>query len=133
MGDLGYLDTRGRLWFCGRKAHRVITEAGTLYTIPCEAVFNEHPHVLRTALVGIGPDRNRQTPVIVVEPQPEHFPKTKAAEAKLRSELLELGQGAELTRLIRHVLFHRSFPVDIRHNAKIKRELLAHWAAAQLA
>jgi acyl-CoA synthetase (AMP-forming)/AMP-acid ligase II len=23
MGDLGYLDTSGRLWFCGRKSHRV--------------------------------------------------------------------------------------------------------------
>src|SRR5690606_39338033 len=23
MGDVGYLDASGRLWFCGRKAHRV--------------------------------------------------------------------------------------------------------------
>ena len=23
MGDLGYFDSEGRLWFCGRKAHRV--------------------------------------------------------------------------------------------------------------
>ena len=25
MGDLGYLDEQGRLWFCGRKSHRVVT------------------------------------------------------------------------------------------------------------
>ena len=53
MGDLGYLDGDGRLWFCGRKSHRVETAAGTLFTIPCEAVFNAHPDVYRTALVGV--------------------------------------------------------------------------------
>ncbi|MCX7635635.1 MAG: fatty acid CoA ligase family protein, partial [Syntrophales bacterium] len=31
MGDVGYLDTKGRLWFCGRKAHRVETERGNLF------------------------------------------------------------------------------------------------------
>ena len=53
MGDVGYLDDRGRLWFCGRKSHRVVTRGVTLYTIPCEAVFNTHPKVLRSALVGV--------------------------------------------------------------------------------
>jgi hypothetical protein len=38
-----------------------------------------------------------------------------------------------LTERIRYLLFHRSFPVDIRHNAKIKRELLAVWAAKRMA
>ena len=54
MGDLGYLDDTGRVWFCGRKSHRVITAQGALYTIPVEGVFNTHPEVFRTALVGIG-------------------------------------------------------------------------------
>src|SRR5262249_4116845 len=54
MGDLGYLDPQGRVWFCGRKSQRVQTAAGTLFTIPCEGVFNEHPAVFRTALVGVG-------------------------------------------------------------------------------
>jgi hypothetical protein len=30
------------------------------------------------------------------------------------------------------VLFHPSFPVDIRHNAKIFREKLAVWAARRV-
>ena len=132
MGDVGYMDPRGRLWFCGRKAHRVLTAEATLYTVPCEAIFNEHPHVFRAALVGIGTDRSRQTPVIVIEPHPEHFPKNHAAAERLRAELLDLGEKNKLTRVIRHVLFHRSFPVDIRHNAKIKREVLAQWAACEL-
>ena len=49
MGDVGYLDDRGRLWMCGRKSHRVETGEETLFTIPCEAIFNTHPSVHRTA------------------------------------------------------------------------------------
>ncbi len=66
MGDLGWTDTKGRIWFCGRKNHRVQTPSGTLYTIPCEAIFNNHPAVLRSALVGIGKPPN-QKPVIIIQ------------------------------------------------------------------
>ena len=132
MGDLGYLDAAGRLWFCGRKAHRVETDGGPLYSVCCEAIFNEHPRAARTALVGVGADRTRQTPVIVVEPEPGAFPRTTPMRAAFTSELRALAQGSELTRDIGVFLFHRSFPVDIRHNAKIKRELLATWAEARL-
>ena len=33
------LDPAGRLWFCGRKAERVVTANGVLHTEPCEQVF----------------------------------------------------------------------------------------------
>jgi len=36
------------------------------------------------------------------------------------------------TATIQEVLFHPSFPVDARHNAKIRREALAVWAAKEL-
>lgn len=125
MGDLGYRDERGRIWFCGRKAHRVETAAGTLFTIPCEGVFNAHPEVLRTALVGVGaPGALR--PVLCVEPL--RWP-GRVDRGRLRRELLALGAKHAHTRAIDTVLFHRSFPVDIRHNAKIFRERLAAWAA----
>ncbi len=127
MGDVGYLDDRGRLWFCGRKAHRVVTERGTLFTIPCEAVFNRHPRVRRTALVGVG-DAGRQQPVLCVEP--EERPDARQRQ-QLTRELQDLGRSAENTRSIETILFHRSFPVDVRHNAKINREALAGWAERQ--
>ena len=66
MGDLGYLDEQGRLWMCGRKSHRVVAEHGTLFTVPCEAVFNTHPNVFRTALVGVGKSGIAR-PVLCVE------------------------------------------------------------------
>ncbi len=125
MGDVGYLDEQNRLWFCGRKSHRVQTAEGTLFTIPCEAIFNTHEKVKRSALVGVGPIGN-QTPVIVIEAEGD------INEEAVTEELLTLGASHAITQPIRRVLYHSSFPVDIRHNAKIGREQLARWAEAQL-
>lgn len=127
MGDLGYLDDQGRLWFCGRRAHRVVTGRGEMYTIPCEAVFNEHPAVHRSALVGVRRwGEAHQTPVLIVEPA------NTTNEAQLLAELRQRALGNPLTESIEHFLTHPEFPVDIRHNAKIFREKLAVWAAEEL-
>lgn len=126
MGDMGYVDPEGRLWFCGRKAHRVLTENAVLYSVCCEAIFNEHPSVNRTALVGIGTP-GRQRPVLIGEST------VKGKEAvTLKAALAQLAQSNPLTRGIATFLLHPDFPVDIRHNAKIFREKLAIWAARQL-
>ena len=130
MGDLGYFDNRGRLWMCGRKAHRVETENGLLLPVPCEAIFNAHPEVARTALVGIG-EYGHQLPVLVVELHSGRIPSGQAEE-QLIEELLTLGQEYEHTHEIQEFLFHKSFPVDVRHNVKIQREKLAVWAQKQL-
>jgi acyl-CoA synthetase (AMP-forming)/AMP-acid ligase II len=124
MGDLGYFDPRGRLWFCGRKSHRVVLTDETLFTIPCEAIFNAHPQVARSALVGVRRDRE-VVPVICIEPQDRL---TREQKRQLESELLERGAAFPHTWRIKTILFHPSFPVDIRHNAKIFREKLAIWA-----
>ena len=42
-GDVGYLDSGGRFWYCGRKSQRVETRAGAMYTEIYEAIFNKHP------------------------------------------------------------------------------------------
>ncbi|MGP0566364.1 MULTISPECIES: fatty acid CoA ligase family protein [unclassified Nitrospina] len=132
MGDVGYLDEQGRLWFCGRKSHRIETEAGPLFTIMCEAIFNRHPQVRRSALVGVG-NKGQQIPVVVVELNDPPSIKDPATKTRLLAELLELGSGNPVTRPIDMVLFHPGFPVDIRHNAKINREKLGDWAAVKLA
>ncbi len=131
MGDVGYLDASGRFWFCGRMAHRVQAAAGTMYTIPCEAIFNQHPDVYRSALVGVGQPGD-QRPVIVVEAWPDRRPRGKAARRRLVDELQKLAQANPLTAGIRDFLIHPAMPVDIRHNAKIFREKLAIWAAGKL-
>jgi acyl-CoA synthetase (AMP-forming)/AMP-acid ligase II len=127
MGDVGRLDDRGRLWFFGRKSHRVVTAKGTLFTDPCEAIFNLHEKVKRSALVGTGP-RGKQRPVILVELHPGE----SADREKLERELRAMALANPITSSIETFLVHPSFPVDIRHNAKIFREKLAVWAENRL-
>ena len=128
MGDLGYLDDLGRLWFCGRKSQRVVTADRTYFTDPCEGVFDSHRDVFRSALVGA--DVGGETvPVICIEPEPG-IPRSD--HDRVRSELLALAAGFEHTAPIREVLFHSGFPVDIRHNVKIGRGELGEWATDQL-
>ncbi len=130
LGDTGYLDAQGRLWFCGRRAHRVRSRQGTLFTIPCEAIINEHPDVFRTALVGV-PDSNHpgfQEPVLIMEKKKN----VKRIDSELLAEIQNLAAESSFTRDVRHFLFHHDFPVDIRHNAKIFREKLGTWAEMEL-
>ncbi|MCF0234817.1 MAG: AMP-binding protein, partial [Thermoguttaceae bacterium] len=150
VGDVGYIDEQNRFWFCGRKSHRVETPDGPMFTIPCEAISNESPKVYRSALVGVPlpPDfvepaalsaraisqrENWRKPAMVVEPLPEARPKTSAERDALCAEVLSLLKASELTVAIDDVLICESFPVDVRHNAKINREKLAVWASDRLA
>lgn len=127
MGDLGRLDSEGRLWFLGRKSQRVRASHGDIPTETVEGVFNALPAVRRCALVGVGP-AGRQTPVLVVERESGQ----PVGEDALRRQLLDLAQSREATRAVRAVLFHPGLPVDPRHNSKIRREPLALWAARAL-
>ena len=128
LGVLGYFVGVGRLWFCGRKTQRVVTERTTLCTEQVEPVFNAHPDVRRTALVGIGPF-GEQLPVLCVE--------LREGVAAMDWEQIELtlrhmGEGFVHTAQVQTFLrYPKAFPVDIRHNAKIGRETLARWAARQ--
>lgn len=125
MGDVGYLDTQDRFWFCGRKSHRVTMGKRTLYTVPCEAIFNAHPAIYRSALVPRG-SRPQQTPVMIVEPHASSMPNSAAEEEQLLDQLRQLAARNPLTRRIEEIILRSSpLPVDIRHNSKIFREQLA--------
>ena len=128
MGDAGDFDPEGRLWYCGRKSQRVVNQQTTMYADQVEAIFNVHPEVARTALVGIGP-RTHQTPVLCVELSSRV---SRHRQGRIKTDLLQLARNNVMTKSIRQILFHKSFPVDIRHNAKIGREKLAVWAEKKL-
>lgn len=121
MGDMGWLDASGRLWFCGRKVERVMTPMGVMYTDCCEAIFNGHPDVFRSALIDLGGG----LPGIVIEPEKGAFPSTSEAQAAFIKSLSQLAQSHALTEMIEDFFFETSFPVDVRHNAKIHRLSLA--------
>ncbi|MCS4235213.1 olefin beta-lactone synthetase [Stenotrophomonas sp. BIGb0135] len=126
MGDVGYFDAQGRLWFCGRKTQRLQTAHGPMYTEQVEPVFNALEGIARTALVGVGA-AGQQRPVLCVELQPG-CSDTPALRERLRREADTHPHTSRITQF----LMHPSFPVDIRHNAKIGREKLAVWAATQV-
>jgi acyl-CoA synthetase (AMP-forming)/AMP-acid ligase II len=142
MGDVGYIDNRGRLWFCGRKSHRVVTPHGTLFTDMVEPIFNTVIGVFRTALVGVR--RNGVTyPVVCVElapPEPFWSDDPYQDDHRLREpwavliepQLRRAGRAFDHTRMIDTFLQHPAFPVDVRHNSKIFREKLAVWADRKL-
>ncbi|MBL00595.1 MAG: peptide synthase [Opitutales bacterium] len=121
MGDMGWLDDSERLWFCGRKIERVMTEVGAMYTDCCEAVFNAHPRVYRSALIDLCQGR----PAIVIEPEKSAFPQSPDERISFINSLRELGRKNKQTVAIKDFFFEANFPVDVRHNAKIHRLSLA--------
>lgn len=125
MGDVGYLDDRGRLWFCGRKAHRVVTPWGTLFTDQVEPVFNTLGWVtFRTALIGV--TRHGVTyPVVCYERGVADFTPDEAA-ARLRAKAAEFDHTRAIVTFLQYPW--PGFPVDTRHNSKIFREKVAAWA-----
>ncbi|NDC36852.1 MAG: peptide synthase, partial [Proteobacteria bacterium] len=129
MGDVGYLDEAGNLYFCGRKVHMVRTAQRVYYSIPVERVFNQHPRVRRSALVHVAD--GGANAAIVIEPHPHAFPNTENDRAQFIAELMALRDKSDLAQGIARFFFHPSFPVDSRHNAKIFRDKLGEWAAQQ--
>lgn len=124
MGDVGYFDEVGRLWFCGRKAERVVTAGGTLFTECVEPIYNVHPSVNRTALLGFG-KTGSQRPAIAIEPKPAARPHDSSSRRALARELRQLAASNPGSPDIRVFYFVEKFPVDVRHNAKIHRLSLA--------
>jgi len=132
MGDVGYIDDNGLLWMCGRKGHIVDATRGKqrlkrFYTLPCERVFNTHPQVKRSAIVGVNVNGD-MVPVLCVELRKGIVCSTSKV---LYQELMALAQQYPHTEGIGRFLIHPDFPVDVRHNAKIFREKLAIWAQKQ--
>jgi acyl-CoA synthetase (AMP-forming)/AMP-acid ligase II len=121
-GDVGYFDEAGRLWYCGRKSQRVETRQGIFFTEQIEGVFNTHPSVHRTALVGVDGG-----PVLWVQAN-----SAQANQDTIRQELIELAKDHPQASQIKQFLFMKKFPTDVRHNSKIIREELTQLAEKRL-
>ncbi|MGB3411015.1 MAG: fatty acid CoA ligase family protein [Microthrixaceae bacterium] len=144
IGDTGYLDEEGRLWICGRRSHLVHANNGTpsddtpsgdgassgetVYPLCVEPVFNAHPQVKRSALVGVSYGGSIVPTICIERVQSD---KGKSGPALLEMDLLALADRFDATRLIKRVVFIERLPVDQRHNAKIDRPLLAQRLSEQ--
>lgn len=124
MGDVGYLDENGGLYYCGRTSHIVSYRDKIYYSVPIELIFDTHEKVKRSALISLG---GREA-AIAIEPYPQYWPESQESKAKFEEELRNLARKHSLTQAIEKVFFYKSFPVDARHNAKIFREKLGELA-----
>jgi len=124
MGDVGYFYEVGRLWFCGRKSHRVIVGDEIFFTECIEGIFNAHPLVYRTALVGVDGE-----PVLWIELEKDS---RNADREKIKEELSALAKDHPQASRIKTFLFMKKFPTDVRHNSKIIREQLTILAKKRL-
>ncbi|MCB0337515.1 MAG: hypothetical protein KDD62_14465 [Bdellovibrionales bacterium] len=102
--------------------------ATTHYSVPVEGVFNQHKQVARSALVYLA---SKNEAAVVIEPYPQFWPESDKSTKEFLNELIQLGKTSSVTAPITNFFFHRSFPVDGRHNAKIFREQLGEWADKQ--
>ena len=127
MGDLGYIDVDGKLWFCGRQVHKVhLSDENLLYPVSVEALFNDHPQIRRTALI---PLTNKGYAALVVERSDTKTRLSTAEKLQFRCELMEICRQNKLEKKIASFFLHSSFPVDRRHNIKIDRLSLAKFYA----
>jgi olefin beta-lactone synthetase len=127
-GDVGHLDTAGRLWVEGRLGHIITTAAGVRTPVAAEQLSETVDGVRLAAVVGVGP-AGAQVPVAVVETVPAAAapgPASPFLAAQVRAAVAP----AQLD--LAAVLAVPELPTDIRHNSKIDRSRLARWAAGVL-
>lgn len=133
MGDLGFYDEEGKLWFCGRAAHKVtsLPSGQENFSLPCELVFNDHPEIKKTALICL--DRGlEQEAALVIERRDKKTKLSPAEKKGFREELFKRQKSSENTKHLEKFYLHKNLPVDRRHNIKIDRKALSeHFSKKQ--
>ncbi|HEX5856507.1 MAG TPA: alpha/beta fold hydrolase [Microbacterium sp.] len=125
-GDVGHLDTEGRLWVEGRLPHVIVASSGPIAPVGAEQDIEGVPAVRRAAVVGIGPQGLRQA-VAVVETV------ARTARPGLADPEVTAAVRASTELPLVSVLVVPRLPTDIRHNSKIDRTRLSLWAERILA
>ena len=118
-GGSGLKDSKGRIWFCGRKAHRVETEKRRC----SPSRWRQYSTIMKRSTAV----RSQASALKIVK-----FPwclwnllKKFPMKKQFIRELSDLAGKNPLTAGIEYIFIDYKFPVDIRHNSKIFREKLA--------
>lgn len=126
MGDTGFKDEQGRIWFCGRRAHVVHSAGRDWYPLQVESAFNCLPGIWRTALVAVR-ENGEDVLALCIEFEEAAKPSGWELPAALLQSLRTKAEQSGFP--LRHFLAClEGFPVDIRHNSKINRPALGLWA-----
>ncbi|MFI6505870.1 AMP-binding protein [Nonomuraea typhae] len=118
MGDIGYLDHTGMLWFLCRKKHLIDTPDGWIF--PDQ---QEHVYAYRTGAYQC----------VLTRPNPSSgfylvLPDGAPAASQHQISLIAEEMGFPRPRLLRHP---GPFPVDSRHHSKIDRAAVAAWVLTE--
>jgi acyl-coenzyme A synthetase/AMP-(fatty) acid ligase len=125
-GDVGHFDADGRLWIEGRLVHVIVTAEGPVTPVGIERRVEGVAGVRRAAVVGVGPRGAAQVVVVVELPG---IRRSGLAPAPVRDAVRAAAADTSgVVPGIAAVLVVRTLPVDIRHNSKIDRVAVGHWA-----
>lgn len=86
-GDLGRIDADGYLSIVGRNKDLIISGGYNIYPKEIEAVLDDQPDVLESAVIGVPHPDFGETPVAVIVPAPGATPDIAALEAAVTKEL----------------------------------------------
>lgn len=125
-GDIGEIDSTGRLWVNGRVQHVVWTARGPLGPVAVEKQVEDLEDVYSAAVVGVGPEGNQQ--VVVVVERISDVAKPALAGLSFIDEVRNVSDHDVVA-----VFEVPKLPVDRRHNSKIDRSAVAEWAEKVLA
>lgn len=109
LGDVGYLDAKGRIWLVGRVNQLIPFDGRTLYPIQAEAIVHQLPFVEKAALLS-----QSGRLILAVTPTAWESAKERRTWEEALHQHMALN-GMPLERV--HVV--RKMPVDPRHNVKI--------------
>jgi acyl-coenzyme A synthetase/AMP-(fatty) acid ligase len=127
-GDVGHVDANGRLWIEGRSVHVIAADGGAITPVPVEVAVERLDDVERCAAVGVGPAGCQQLVVVIEAPESDEGVAAAPRCAAVRAAVCDA-----VSHPVAAVLNVHALPVDIRHNTKIDRTLVARWAADVLA
>ena len=131
-GDVGHLDTEGRLWVEGRRQHVLHTASGPLTPVALELAVQGLSGVLDAAVVGVGPEGTQAVVVIVIaEARTGGGRGSVLADGVLAAAIRAAAAGVT-SEPVAAVLTTSAFPVDVRHQSKVDRTRLAAWATRVL-
>ena len=116
IGDMVYLDKNQYYWICGRKEDVFFYKQQAYYSVLIENIFNAHLKVFRAALIQIN-----EKPIVIIELNNKNDYQNWA---QIKQQLFTMAKSYSISENITDFYFYKKFPVDIRHNAKIKRDIL---------
>lgn len=118
VGDVGYLDERGYLFLCGRRADLILSSGMNIYPAEIEHVLIRHPAVADCAVVGVPHALLGEVPKAFVQPMPGVVPGRELTLALLRFLRARLSP----MKLPKRIEYTHAIPRD--PNGKLYRRLL---------